>query len=146
MYRCSKEDLSIESMDLRGLTQWKVWKWKWVLVFTFQFYTIPTSLSDLTSFLSVEKLQHSLSTASIGLAANTRKFCSTTANTPVCPTENEDRGWEASLGTGSHVARWDWRHNRGDLWEYGQQKDRTYKIKIHIDCITRKWKQWLVIN
>lgn len=87
----------------------------------FQFYTTPGSLSDLTSFLSVEKLQQSLSTASIELAANTRKFCA--ANTLVYPTENEDRGWGASRGTGSHVTRWDWRHNRGDLWEYGQQKD-----------------------
>ena len=56
----------------------------------FQFYITPGSLSDLTSFLSVEKLQHSLSTASIELAANTRKFCA--ANTLVYPTENEDRG------------------------------------------------------
>ena len=87
----------------------------------FQFYTTPSSLSDLTSFLSVEKLQHSLSTASIELAANTRKFCA--ASTPVCPTENEDRGWKHLGVLGPHVTRWDWRHNRGDLWEYGQQKD-----------------------
>ena len=90
----------------------------------FQFYTTTGSLSDLTSFLSVEKLQQSLSTASIELAANTRKFCA--ANTLVYPTENRTEAEEhlGVLGPMLHA-------EIGDTIEVTFENMASRKIIVH---------------